>query len=161
MNAAGVIVVFAQGNSGSACNTANSPGDNPNVLGVGSITSANALSSFSSRGASAFGTIKPDISAPGSAVRSAYHTSDTAYSSLSGTSMACPHVSGVVALLRSRNQNISFAQVKSLLTQNANTQVTPTGQNCGGVSDSVFPNNSFGAGRVDALAAFQALVASY
>lgn len=158
---AGIIPLFSNGNSGSACNTANSPADSTaGVLGIGSTTNTNALSSFSSRGPSIHGTIKPDISAPGSNINSAYHTSDTAYAVLSGTSMSCPHAAGAVALLRSARPNLTYTQVKNLLEQHASRQVTPTGQNCGGIADAVFPNHSFGAGKVDVLAAFNALINS-
>jgi len=157
-HAANIIPLFSNGNSGSACNTANSPADsNAGVLGIGSITNTNALSSFSSRGPTIFGGIKPDISAPGSNINSAYHTSDNAYAVLSGTSMSCPHAAGAVALLRSARPSLTYAQIKNLLEQRASRDVTPTGQNCGGISDATFPNHSFGAGKVDVLASFLAL----
>jgi len=160
-HAGGIIPLFSNGNSGSACNTANSPADSAaGVLGIGSTTSANALSSFSSKGPSIFGGIKPDISAPGSNINSAYHTADNAYAVLSGTSMSCPHAAGAVALLRSRSPNLTYTQVKNLLEQNADRNLTPTNQNCGGISDNVYPNHSYGAGKVDVLNAFNALINS-
>jgi len=160
-HAAGIIPLFSNGNSGSACNTANSPADSAaGVIGVGSTTNQNALSSFSSKGPSIFGTIKPDISAPGSNINSAYHTSDTAYAILSGTSMSCPHTAGAVALLRSARPNVTYQQVKQLLESTADRVHQHTGQNCGGISDSTYPNHSYGAGVVDVLAAFHALTAA-
>jgi subtilisin family serine protease len=159
-HAANIIPLFSNGNSGPACNTANSPADSASgVLGIGSTTSANALSSFSSKGPSIFGGIKPDISAPGSSINAAYHTSDTAYAVLSGTSMSCPHAAGAVALLKSHRVNLTYAQIKNLLEAHANKQLTPTGQNCGGISDNIYPNHSYGAGKVDVLASFNALLA--
>lgn len=86
--AVGVVPVFSNGNSGSFCGSANSPADNVDVIGVGSTVSDDTLSYFSSRGPTVDGDVKPDISAPGSDVRSSYYLSDTSYSSLSGTSMA-------------------------------------------------------------------------
>jgi len=86
-NVAGIIPLFSNGNSGPYCGSANSPADHGQVIGVGSTTNADALSSFSSVGPSTVGTIKPDISAPGSSVNSAYNTADDAYRVLSGTSM--------------------------------------------------------------------------
>ena len=160
-HSARVIPLFSNGNSGPSCNTANSPADSvSNVLGIGSTTSANALSSFSSKGPSIQGNIKPDISAPGSSITSSYHTSDTAYSVLSGTSMSCPHAAGAVALLLSKNRNLSYAEVKDFILRGAVTNLTPTGMNCGGINDSVYPNHSYGAGKVDALNSFNALLAS-
>jgi hypothetical protein len=55
---------------------------------------------------------------------------------------------------------LTYQQVKNLLEQHASRQVVATGQNCGGIADAVFPNHSFGAGRVDVYASFQALTAS-
>jgi subtilisin family serine protease len=159
-HSAGIIPVFANGNSGPSCNTANSPADSRSgAIAVGSITSGNAMSSFSSKGPSAFSTIKPDISAPGTSVRSSYYTSTTAYATLSGTSMACPHVSGVVALLLSLNQNLSYSSLYSILSRTASTSVSSTGYNCGSINDgSVFPNNAYGYGKIDAYSAAQAVL---
>jgi len=160
-HSSGQIPLFSNGNSGPGCNTANSPADSASgVLGIGSTTNTNALSSFSSKGPSIFATIKPDISAPGSSITSSYHTSDTAYSVLSGTSMACPHAAGAVALLLSKNPNLTYAQVRTLLVNGASTNLVAGNQACGGIPDSQYPNHSFGAGKVDALNSFNALVAS-
>jgi subtilisin family serine protease len=79
---------------------------------------------------------------------------------LSGTSMSCPHAAGAVALLRSASPNLTYDQVKRLLESHASRQVVATGQNCGGIADAVFPNHSFGAGKVDVFASWQALMAS-
>jgi len=157
-HSAGIIPLFSNGNSGPACNTANSPADSASgVLGIGSTTNTNAISSFSSKGPSIFGGIKPDISAPGSNINSAYNTGDSAYAVLSGTSMSCPHAAGTVALLRSRNPNVSYQQVKNLLESHASTNLVAGNQACGGIPDSQYPNHSFGHGKVDALASFNGL----
>ncbi|ODM95284.1 Bacillopeptidase F [Orchesella cincta] len=115
LGSGGIVPVFSIGNSGPRCDTANSPGDNGKVIGVGSTMESDSISSFSSVGPTVDKRMKPDIAAPGSEVISAYHTSDDAYRSLSGTSMAAPHVSGVVALFLTRNEQLDVANVKDLL----------------------------------------------
>lgn len=87
---AGIFPAFSNGNAGPACGTAGSPGDYPESFASGATTSADAIASSSSRGPSAFGgIIKPNISAPGSSVRSSVPANH--YASYSGTSMASPH----------------------------------------------------------------------
>jgi subtilisin family serine protease len=88
----GVTYVVAAGNSNTnACNS--SPARVANAVTVAATTSSDARSSFSN-----FGTCV-DVFAPGSSITSAWHTSDTATNTISGTSMASPHVAGVAALL--------------------------------------------------------------
>jgi len=154
-HAAHIIPIFSIGNSGPSCDTANSPGDQ-NVIGVGSTTNTDAISSFSSVGPTSDGRMKPDIAAPGSAVISAYHTSDTAYVSLSGTSMACPHAAGTIALLQTRKRDLSYEDAKRLLIGRADQQLTFSGRTCDNVKDDQFPNHVFGNGRINALKSVQA-----
>ncbi|PYJ09639.1 MAG: hypothetical protein DMF06_09410, partial [Verrucomicrobia bacterium] len=132
---------------------------------TGAIDINNALASFSSRGPSTFYTpnlLKPNVSAPGVSVRSTLRTNDTTYGSMSGTSMAGPHVAGVVALLWSARPQLvrDIAATKTILQNTANPNVTVSAQTCGGTPSSQIPNNSFGYGRVDALAAVNAVGAS-
>jgi len=100
----GVVVVVAAGNSNSdACNF--SPAFADNAITVGSTTSTDARSSFSNYGRCV------NIWAPGSNVLSAGITSDTSSSTKSGTSMACPHVSGAAAIVLSGNPTMKSSAV--------------------------------------------------
>ncbi len=155
--AAGIFVVVSAGNGGSACETvSDAPAIYSASFSIGSITISNNLSSFSSRGPSTFYTpnlLKPNISAPGSNVRSSRNGSDSDYGPSSGTSMASPHVAGVVALLWSAQPQFvrDIDATKTLLQNTANPAVNVSAQTCGGIPSTQIPNNSFGYGRVDAL----------
>jgi subtilisin family serine protease len=93
----GTILVAAAGNNNAS--TVFYPAGYNNVISVASTTPTDAKSSFSQ-----YGTWI-NISAPGSNIRSTYATSTTAYSSISGTSMASPHVAGLLGLMRSAAPN--------------------------------------------------------
>jgi len=161
--AAGIFVEASAGNSGPGCSTvADAPAIYSASFSTGAIDINNDLAGFSSRGPSTFYTpnlLKPNISAPGVNVRSSYSTSDTTYVNLSGTSMAGPHVVGVVALLWSARPQLvrDIAATKNVLQNTANPNVTVPAETCGGTPSTIIPNNSFGYGRVDALAAVNSL----
>ncbi|TMW69616.1 hypothetical protein Poli38472_001772 [Pythium oligandrum] len=150
-HAAGIIPIFSAGNSGrSGCGTSNSPGDYKNVIAVGATNSSDGLADFSSKGPSVGGLMKPEISAPGVAVRSSWNTGDSEYNSISGTSMAAPHVSGAVALLLAAKPGLKYDEVLSTLTKNVDTaSLSLSGYSCGNTKDGVFPNNMYGYGRLN------------
>jgi len=117
----GVTYVIAAGNSNAnACNY--SPARVAGALTVGATTSTDARASYSN-----YGTCL-DIFAPGSSITSAWRTSDTATNTISGTSMATPHVAGAAALYLSTNPSATPAQVASALTSSAtSSKVTSAG----------------------------------
>lgn len=155
-HAAGIIPIFSIGNSGPVCSTVSSPGDQ-HVIAVGSTMPNEAISMFSSAGPTVDGRIKPDISAPGSDVISAYHTADNAYASISGTSMACPHAAGTIALLKTRDVKLPYEKARELLIGYSDQAMRFSGRVCAGIRDNVFPNNVFGNGRINALKSLRAL----
>ncbi|WP_395789479.1 S8 family serine peptidase [Aquimonas sp.] len=158
-----LLVVVAAGNrGGSGPNTTGSPGNNKNGLTVGALGNGNSLSiaSFSSRGPTDDGRIKPDIVAPGSSTVSAAgdtsnaETVDTGTtSSKSGTSMAAPTITGATALAHQyfadgfyprgsrtpQDQHSASAQVMKALLLNSTRAIDLAG---------VWPNNTFGWGRL-------------
>lgn len=118
---AGVPFAVAAGNSNAdACNS--SPSRVAEAITVGSTTSSDARSSFSN-----FGTCL-DIFAPGSSITSAWYTSNTATNTISGTSMASPHVAGVAALYLQTNPSASSSAVANAIISTATTgRVTSPG----------------------------------
>ncbi|CAL8125423.1 unnamed protein product [Orchesella dallaii] len=172
--AAGILHAFAIGNSGPICFTGGSPGDQASAFAVGSTDINDRSSSFSSRGPSLSGFItKPEISAPGSDIYSAWNSSATAYKTISGTSMATPHVAGAMALMLSAHRNnvgdpsakLPQTKVESLLETTAVTKGLSIGAinlliPCSGgfLGRLSYPNNYFGYGRLDALQAVNATV---
>src|SRR5213595_1713160 len=152
--AAGIQMVVAAGNSGSGCSTVSDP---PSFYAasytVGALnTGTDTIAGFSSRGPvtrDGSNRTKPDITAPGTNTRSCDNTCDSCYTIASGTSMATPHIAGAMALLWSaipslQNQiDPSRAALNNAAVHIASTQCGATGP----------PNNVYGWGRVDILAA--------
>ena len=114
--AAGVTYAIAAGNSNAnACNS--SPARVAAAITVGSTTSSDARSSFSN-----YGTCL-DIFAPGSSITSTWSTSDTATNTISGTSMAAPHVAGVAVLYLQGATGAAPATVRDAIVNSATTGV--------------------------------------
>jgi subtilisin family serine protease len=172
--AAGIFYAVSAGNDGvglpapaAGCSTIYHPlARYPEAFTVGSTTwTTDTISSFSSRGPTVLGAppapllLKPNITAPGSAVRSALRATDSSYGNLSGTSMAGPHVAGLVALLISANPGLGgdVDELEDIIEQTAVKKTTTEG--CGGDTATQVPNNTYGWGRIDALAAVQKAVA--
>jgi subtilisin family serine protease len=163
VRAAGIITVHAAGNSGPGCSTVNTPAAIYDAsFSVGATTSTDAIAIFSSRGPVTIdgsGRLKPDISAPGSSVRSTIRGGN--YGLASGTSMAAPHVAGLVALLVSAQPELAgqVDTIESIIRQAAVPLTMATG--CGGDTPTSVPNHTFGYGRIDALHAYQLLLLDY
>ncbi|NJD59384.1 MAG: peptidase S8 [Anaerolineales bacterium] len=157
--AAGIVTTHSAGNSGSSppsgCGTVNTPAAiYDESFTVGATNSSDTIASFSSIGpvtVDGSHRPKPDISAPGVNVRSCIPGGG--YGWKSGTSMAAPHVAGLVALLISASPNLrgQVDEIESIIDQSA-YHISWAGCDSSGV-----PNNAYGWGRIDALAALQFL----
>ncbi|MFI5533696.1 S8 family serine peptidase [Kitasatospora sp. NPDC051853] len=114
--ASGVTYAVAAGNSNANANNY-SPARVPTAITVGSTTSTDARSSFSNYGS------RLDLFAPGSSITSAWGTGDTATNTISGTSMATPHVAGAAAVYLSTHTTATPAAVTSALVAAATPNV--------------------------------------
>lgn len=142
LKATGMAVVFAAGNTGPGAGV--SPGNYPESLAVGATNRFSLLSPFSARGPSACdNTVFPEIVAPGEAIRT---TAPFGYTVVSGTSFSAPHVAGVMALLLSVVPTLPVGELERVIEESARDLGLTTG-----------PDNEYGHGLVNALAAFQLL----
>ena len=154
---AGILTVHSAGNKGASCSSVSTPAAIYDAsFTVGNTTSSDQIAASSSRGPVTIdgsGRIKPDISAPGTTIRSSI---PGGYATLSGTSMAGPHVAGLAALLFSAQPDLigQVDHIERLITSTAAPVSTPVTL-CGGIPGTVYPNNFSGWGRIDALAALQ------
>lgn len=165
VEAAGIAIVFSAGNSGSGTSTITNP-KNINTSLVNTFCVANvsatvcggaySINSTSSRGPSTCGgtgslLIKPEVAAPGTSVRSCVGTtvSSTGYAYYSGTSMAAPHVSGAIAILKEAFPSLTGTQIKTAI-YNTCTDLGVAGE-----------DNIYGQGMVDIEAAYNNLKTNY
>jgi serine protease AprX len=142
----GFVVVVAAGNSGPKRRSIAPPGDAKEVITVGNINDDKSLNPSSSRGpvgSYSNNYIKPDVCAPGTEIYSVQANTASNYTSMTGTSMSTPFVSGVVALMLQIDSSLSPPQVKQMLTSTA-----------GGEKYTPFestPNNDYGFGVIRPL----------
>jgi subtilisin family serine protease len=143
----GIVVCNSAGNSNydPNHNTLGAPADGDSVVTVGAVGPTGTISSFSSCGptTSVPPLIKPDVCAQGSSVRFASATNPTGYTSGSGTSFSCPLTAGVAALIIKARPNATPVQIANAMRSTANRASTP--------------DNRYGWGIVNALAAINAL----
>ncbi|HET6445820.1 MAG TPA: S8 family serine peptidase [candidate division Zixibacteria bacterium] len=140
LQTAGIIPLFAAGNSGPSEGTIHTPAGYPDTFSVGASDDIDSVAWFSSRGPSSISTDpKPALVAPGTYVLSAMPGGG--YSYRDGTSMATPHVAGVFALMLSADDTLNETQITPILTATATVIDLPT------------PSNSSGWGRIDAFRA--------
>ena len=141
LRAAGILPIFAAGNSGPGAGTSLSPGNNPSAFAVGATDNADQIYSGSSRGPSSCdGSMFPEITAPGVSIHSS--SPNGAYFDSTGTSLAAPHVTGVLAVLLSAYRDLPVEQQQAALSA--------------GVTDlgSLGADNVFGAGRLNGMASY-------
>ncbi|WP_444545159.1 S8 family peptidase [Streptomyces atratus] len=123
----GVLFAIAAGNEGAGAGTVGSPGSADAALTVGAVDDNDELADFSSRGPrNGDGAIKPDVTAPGvditaaaapgSAIDQEVGQNPPGYLTISGTSMATPHVAGAAALLKQQHPQWKYAELKGALT---------------------------------------------
>ncbi len=152
VRAGGILFVAAAGNEGPSCGSVvDPPAIYEAAFTVGATTRDDKIAHFSSRGpVTIWGReqIEPDVSAPGVSIRGPMPGGS--YLSVGGTSLAAPHVTGIAALMLSAAPHLKgrVEVLEELIRQTA----LPKVGDCGGDR----PNNSFGWGRVDALAAVKA-----
>ncbi|MEZ4621624.1 MAG: S8 family serine peptidase [Caldilineaceae bacterium] len=143
LRTAGILPIFAAGNSGPNAGSSLSPANNPGAFAVGGVDNSDALYVYSSRGPTTCSgePIFPHLVAPGVNVRSADRFS--LYTNATGTSLAAPHVSGALALLLSAFPELSAVEQETSLINGAIDLGTPGA------------DNNFGYGRLDVLNSYQ------
>lgn len=164
VKASGIVVVVSAGNSGSGCSSVDSPAAIYDAsFTVGATNNSDNIANFSSRGPVTVYTniMKPDISAPGVDVHSCLghdnNPNSYGHANWNGTSMAGPHVAGVAALIMCARPNLigNVDEIEDLMRNSAVARFAAA-PFCGTDNGTSRPNNVYGWGRVDALAAVNA-----
>jgi len=135
----GMLIVNSAGNSGPSPSTLGAPADADSIMTIGAVNSSGTIASFSSRGPTADGRIKPEVCAQGVSDVLASSSGDFSFTTGSGTSFSCPLTAGAAAIVWGANPSWTNMQVREALMQTANNAATP--------------NNTYGWGIIDAWAA--------
>lgn len=136
----GILPVFAAGNNGPRSGTVGSPGGFEESFAIGATTNEEKMAHFSSRGPVRWGGktyVKPNVSAPGKNVTSC--SPKGGYWTISGTSMATPHVTGLCALVKEKNPGLSIDAIQSTIEKSAVRH------------SNTVPSNDWGYGRIDCM----------
>ena len=166
---AGMLPVYAVGNSGPECNSVVAPATIAGVIGVGGTDKYDEVVSWSARGpgpsSASYNINTPALVAPGLSIYGPACDDTSSYVGMSGTSQATPHVAGVAALMLSAVPDASVEDLTKVLLETAakDTLREPSdGQlSCGGKAWNDFESGSnyiYGSGRLDALAAVNAFL---
>lgn len=149
---AGMIPVFAAGNVDGLCSTIMCPADYNKSIAVGGVQGKKYYHQ-SGRGPAPDGNIKPDFVAPAVSIRSVLSAADSgrdAYTRLTGTSMATPHIAGALALLSTLHNDTDaiMTAMQATTTRDLEKPKLPP-STCGDTAYNIFPNNIYGWGLPD------------
>ncbi len=137
----GIVVCNAMGNEGPGDTTLITPADADSIISCGAVNSSGTIASFSSRGPTGDGRIKPEVVARGVSTYCATATDTNTFGYVGGTSLSTPLVGGCAAVLLSAHPDWVPWKVREALIYTANNALTP--------------NNTYGWGLIDLLAAVQ------
>ena len=153
----GIVVAVAAGNAGAGTCTISSPSAAAAAITVGAMADLGEngfkQAYFSSRGPTADGRIKPDVSAPGVNINSVDAGTSAGYTLSSGTSMASPFVAGTALLMLDANPSLSPGAIKSIMMSTAIDWARGGDNRTSGTTGA---DIDYGAGRLDGYAAIQA-----
>ncbi|HYJ33137.1 MAG TPA: S8 family serine peptidase [Candidatus Binatia bacterium] len=135
----GIVVANAMGNSGPGGRTLDSPADADSILSCGAVDTNNGIASFSSRGNTSDGRIKPEVVAQGVGTYWAVASNNVAIAQANGTSLSTPLVAGSAALVREAHPEWTVAQVRQALMTTADR--------------ANIPDSIYGWGRINVQAA--------
>jgi serine protease AprX len=137
----GIVVCNAMGNEGSGSGSLIAPADADSIIACGAVDGSGNIAYFSSRGPTYDGRIKPEVCARGVSTRCANPSSTTGYTTADGTSLSTPLIGGAAAVILSAHPTWTPMQVREAMMASGN--------------NSSWPNNTYGWGIPDILAAIQ------